>query len=396
MEMGNMFVRRIMLQCVLAGIVFFAQSAQAFFDPPWITPASPVAGEVVSVNIRHGICDSIIGREGFPRITQDGSDIRIVYFGVHYEINDELCIYGIGTVTKEIGSFPAGSYTLSVDLVYENPFTGQPEILGIGIVPFNVAGLPETASVPSGGAFSMWLLLIGILIVALWSMRKRSNMLIILLLTGLPLSIRAQDTQVIEILPLCEPGTSTPEQIVAWIKASPRSATPPLQAFGVVSPIDGDFLIPDRATGDFLAWLNNNPNSARRKLECATYGSFLVEDIPAALAALQADPQVAYAAILPTYELHSVELIDFGIEPAPLSGQTQYGLYDMAVDLAWRWAGGVYARRSDRHGSVCQRRCFPAVQRQHVRRRKLHSRSVEGRRAYGGTSATELRSGECG
>ena len=49
---------RIVLVLVLA-CMLFAPGAQAFFDPPWITPAAPRAGEVVSVNIRDGLCDAI-------------------------------------------------------------------------------------------------------------------------------------------------------------------------------------------------------------------------------------------------------------------------------------------------------------------------------------------------
>ena len=49
--------------CVAATLAlslgFVAQTAHAFFDPPWITPEAPRAGEIVSVNIRGGICDSI-------------------------------------------------------------------------------------------------------------------------------------------------------------------------------------------------------------------------------------------------------------------------------------------------------------------------------------------------
>ncbi len=74
-------------------------------------------------------------------------------------------------------------------------------------------------------------------------------------------------------------------------------------------------LIADRATGDFLAWLDANPHSARKKLEDVLLTAFPVADIPAALAALQADPYVANASVAPNYDLHSVELTDFEIVP---------------------------------------------------------------------------------
>lgn len=40
-------------------LVLFAQSAQAFFDPPWITPKNPKAGDTIFVNINYGICNGI-------------------------------------------------------------------------------------------------------------------------------------------------------------------------------------------------------------------------------------------------------------------------------------------------------------------------------------------------
>ena len=73
-------------------VLFFAQTAQAFFDPPWITPATPMAGETVSVNIRGGICDSIAGREGYTQITRAGNAIRLLEYGNHYELGDALCV----------------------------------------------------------------------------------------------------------------------------------------------------------------------------------------------------------------------------------------------------------------------------------------------------------------
>src|SRR5690348_16735092 len=63
------------------------------------------------------------------------------------------------------------------------------------------------------------------------------------------------------------PGAPTPEQVVDYVNAWPHAATPPLQAFNVKDPTASGFLMEDRATGDFLAWLQANPNSARRKLE---------------------------------------------------------------------------------------------------------------------------------
>ena len=85
-------------------VAFLAQPAQAFIDPPWITPEAPRAGETVSVNIRMGICDAIFERPGYPQITQEGNAIRIVEYGHHWD-DDALCIYSIGTSVDPIGAF---------------------------------------------------------------------------------------------------------------------------------------------------------------------------------------------------------------------------------------------------------------------------------------------------
>ena len=37
-----------------------ASPVRAFLDPPWITPAFAVEGDMVSVNIRGGECDGVI------------------------------------------------------------------------------------------------------------------------------------------------------------------------------------------------------------------------------------------------------------------------------------------------------------------------------------------------
>lgn len=184
------FLRHVATPLVLAFIALFAQGAQAFFDPPWVTPENPVAGESISVNIYGGICDWIAGREGFPQITQDGNSIRILEYGHHYEPGDELCIDGIGTVVDAIGAFPPGDYALTVDLLYPHPVFG-PTILNIGAVSFTVAPLPAPVSVPATGWLSTSLLLAALLLAAIWTLCTRRGAPLVLLLLVLPLGARA-------------------------------------------------------------------------------------------------------------------------------------------------------------------------------------------------------------
>jgi hypothetical protein len=70
------------LHRIVASVAFVlglaAPNAYAFFDPPWITPAAPRAGETVSVNIRGGICDTFFEWPGYPQLTQQGNAIHLL------------------------------------------------------------------------------------------------------------------------------------------------------------------------------------------------------------------------------------------------------------------------------------------------------------------------------
>jgi hypothetical protein len=94
---------------LLAGMVSFVVSvkALAFWDPPYITPESPAAGQEVSINIRGGICDALFYAPGYPEITRNGSQITMIQKGQHWEAS-ELCTYGVGTATFGIGTYSPG------------------------------------------------------------------------------------------------------------------------------------------------------------------------------------------------------------------------------------------------------------------------------------------------
>jgi len=152
-------------------LTFVAQSAQAFIDPPWITPTAPRANETVSVNIRGGLCDGTVFLPGYPQITQEGNAIRIIEYGVHEDFED-FCFYPIGTLTEPIGAFPPGDYMLTVDFLYEDFVSGY-TIITLGVVPFTVTGAALTAQVPTSNKFSLFALLLLISGLAIWTLRMR-------------------------------------------------------------------------------------------------------------------------------------------------------------------------------------------------------------------------------
>ena len=151
--------------------VIGTQTAHAFIDPPWITPAQPRAGETVSVNIRMGGCDVTAERPGYPQITQAGNAIRILEYGHHWD-DAELCIWGVGTSIDPIGAFSPGDYTLTVDFIYYNYPDGYATIT-LGVIPFTVTGAPPAVPVPAShplGLFALSFLMSGL---ATWALRMR-------------------------------------------------------------------------------------------------------------------------------------------------------------------------------------------------------------------------------
>ena len=155
-------------------LALVAPRAYAFFDPPWITPAAPRAGEVVFVNLREGVCDAVVEHPGFPQLASEGNSVRFREYGHHYEPS-ELCVYDIGQSIQPIGSFPPGNYTLTVEFTYDDyPFGEQ--TLTVGVVPFAVAGFAPPASVPTLSRLSGFALLVVISCAAIPILRRRRPM----------------------------------------------------------------------------------------------------------------------------------------------------------------------------------------------------------------------------
>src|SRR5689334_8752640 len=109
-----------------------------------------------------------------------------------------------------------------------------------------------------------------------------------LVLTGLSCAAHAGiEDRTIILLVKDVPGAPTPAEIMSYVNTWPHAANPPLQAFNVKDPVSSGYLMEDRATGDFLTWIQANPNSARKKLEYAMLTVFpSPDDVPVALAAL--------------------------------------------------------------------------------------------------------------
>lgn len=203
----------------LAIVCFIAGSpAYGFWDPPYVTPSNPIAGQEVSVAVRAGICDAILEQEGYPQITRSGNELRILFFGVQIR-NSDFCNLPIGTLVTPVASLPMGDYTLAVDVLYDNYPFGF-DTLHLGVVPFTVTGSQQSVEpVPSIGLFAEFLLAVLLGAVALGLLAypaSRRPTLLCVFVYALHCQDAIADGGVIEFLVSNKPGAPTPDQIVAY------------------------------------------------------------------------------------------------------------------------------------------------------------------------------------
>jgi hypothetical protein len=169
-------MRRVLFRAIAVVTLTFAfatPGARAFFDPPWIAPAAPRSGDVVTVNMRMGICDARVERPGYPQITRQGNAIRLVVYGHHWDTT-ELCIYPIATGVEAIGAFSPGDYTVTVDFVYDDyPFGLR--TINLGVIPFSVASAAPVVEVPASTPSGLIALLVLMGCLALSGVRMRRD-----------------------------------------------------------------------------------------------------------------------------------------------------------------------------------------------------------------------------
>jgi hypothetical protein len=206
-------------------IAFFAQTAHAFLNAPYITPAAPTAGQTISVNIYGGVCDAIVSVPGYPQVTQNGNAIRILLFSVHYS-DSEFCNLGIGTAVEAVGAYPPGSYTLQVDRRYSN-FAGDYVVETLGIISFTITGqAAPPVSAPTLNGTGLLILVLALMGFAAWGVRAGRAGLLLVVVLGLPLGARAQTTQpsdrIIEVLVSTAAGA-----IAAQDEGKPKAVTEP-------------------------------------------------------------------------------------------------------------------------------------------------------------------------
>ncbi len=158
---------------IMLAFVLLSQLAQAFVDPPTLSPINPTENQTVSVNIRIGVCDSFIEQAGYPQITQSGNAIRILIPSIH-AFDSSFCNFGTGTAIDPVGAFPPGSYTVQVDRTYTAVGPTRTVVETLGILPFIVTAAPAPASLPTMGIVGLIALITMILLIARMALRQQN------------------------------------------------------------------------------------------------------------------------------------------------------------------------------------------------------------------------------
>jgi hypothetical protein len=165
-------MRSVLRPTVILTLALCAKRASAL-DPPYITPASPAAGEPISVVVRGDACDLI--EDGVvwpPPVTQQGSVITILFNGIR-EGDPEFCYYSSDAIAYPVGAYAAGSYTLRVNWRY-GTFSGWVTET-LGVIPFTVSAAPSQQPIeaPTLSIAGLSVLGLALLVAMLRDLRKR-------------------------------------------------------------------------------------------------------------------------------------------------------------------------------------------------------------------------------
>lgn len=322
-------------------LLIAAFPSSAYVLPPTLVPTAPRAGDVIGFEIPYGVCDLFYGSTTPIPVTQSGSAIRAVVPSIH-ETNISFCLYGDGVARYQTTSFPPGSYIFQIDRTYTG-FLGNQIVETIATIPFTVTGSsPQEVPIPALGAPALFLLTIALLFLT----RKRLTpfLCVALLIAGEDASAQTYVPNVLQLLVRADVGDPSADDVLSYINSNPRLAKPPIANLDVGNPTSAHYLLQKRAEGDFLGYLNANPQSSRAKLE-----RYLVVEYPtgtnltSVISTLSAEPQVLYISKPLPINYSSASLIGFGFgaeNPLTLTTPDQYARTQLNIDSAWTWAGG--------------------------------------------------------
>lgn len=149
-------------------------SAPALADPenPFLTPKNPTAEDVIVVNASAGPCEALQYAFLEPEVTVDGTQITVQLTGVM--VTDPIwCVYGSRIDRVAIGSFPPGSYTVTIRWQYYNLIEWVQVTLGT--VPLTIGdGAPtgEPVALPASDGFGLMVLALMLTAAAVVQVRR--------------------------------------------------------------------------------------------------------------------------------------------------------------------------------------------------------------------------------
>lgn len=152
-------------------------SVPAMADPeyPFLTPEHPTADDVIVVNAYAGPCDLLQHPFEEPVVIRDGDQITIQLSGEH--ITDPIwCTLGWRVDQVEIGSFPRGSYMVTINWEYFNLI--EDVQVTLGVLPLTIGnGVPAGGPVPlpTAGRFGLVLLGLGLVVAAVPGAHRRKH-----------------------------------------------------------------------------------------------------------------------------------------------------------------------------------------------------------------------------
>ncbi|MCI1709234.1 MAG: hypothetical protein LKM39_01695 [Chiayiivirga sp.] len=154
-----------MKRCVFPAMMWLlatlaSPKAEAFVEDPFITPSAPTPDTPIAVRVHAGVCHAFSDDVDEAELVVVGpGQLRLMTEGVNLPPAHPFCIYPDFVYRFDIGTLPAGSYTLQ--LFINDPFAG-PEPVGFGSVSFVVSAPHAIPAASPVGLALLGLLLAGL------------------------------------------------------------------------------------------------------------------------------------------------------------------------------------------------------------------------------------------
>ena len=144
-------------------------TAHAYIEDPYITPHHPTSNTPISVRIRaagcHGFSDDVDEAE---LVVVAPGQLRLMTEGINLPPAHPFCIAPDFTYRFDIGTLPAGHYSLQV-FIYDE--FSAPDPVGFGSVEFDVSA---PTNIPIASETSFTALVIALAGFACWRIRREA------------------------------------------------------------------------------------------------------------------------------------------------------------------------------------------------------------------------------